>query len=278
MPESKYFQDIIANRALKGFIYNEEGKIVPNLAIDGDDSRAIESALTDCYGSDIERHINEIYNLNGGLTSIEYQKLCVADISPGSLVNLSLSTGQKIELLYLGDLSCCVCHDDCHTLQLFDTLLCLTLELQLGCNAFFRVIRDDAPYPDSEKLLQLPCLSRISVSNSRIIGKQPASIDKPIKTYHTVYSNKIKSVPARFGLEDLTLSDNATFIIDFDNLEFTINENWLNHNDQQQLGQIKEACDIEQSSNGVIEIERGSFYVSNDYKSLILSKKAKLKV
>lgn len=276
MPESKYLQDVIGNKALKGFSYNQEGKIVPNLSIDSDDSQAIKAVLIDFYGLDIERHINEIYNSNGGLTSSEYHSLCVADVIPGSLVNLILSTGQVIKLLYLGDLSYCVCQDDCHTLKLFDTLLCLTLELKIGCDAFFRVIRENAPYPDSNKLLRLSCLDKIIVSNSRIIGKQPLLADIPIKTYHTVYSNKLKSNPNRFDLMDLTLSNNATYIIDFDNLEFTINRSCLDHQDYQF---IKGACDVEHANYGVIKKEeRGSFYVSHDHKSLIISKKAKIMV
>ena len=49
--------------------------------------------------------------------------------------------------------------------------------------------------------------------------------------------------------------------------------------DHQDYQFIKGACDAEHANYGVIKKEeRGSFYVSHDHKSLIISKKAKIMV
>ena len=157
MPENSYLKDIIVNVALKGFQY-DDGGIIPKLRITQDEYSSIYSKIIGVYGDDVGRFVDDVLQSSLTLSSREYYTRCVADISPGSIVEMKLSTGQAIRMFYLGELSFCVLSDECNALHALDILKCLTLELKIGDKVYFRVIRKGRPFPDCYKLFFVECL------------------------------------------------------------------------------------------------------------------------
>lgn len=280
MPENSYLKDIIVNVALKGFQYDNDGSIVPKLRITQDEYRAIYSKMIGVYGDNVGRFIDEVLQSGLILSSQEHYTRCVADISPGSIVEMKLSTGQAIRMLYLGDLSFCVLSDECNTLHALDILKCLTLELKIGDKVYFRVIRKGRPFPDCNKLFCVGCLQKLSVCSSNIKGSYSFEISVPIDTYNKIYAQKALRNPPRFVTNDLTLSSDAPFILEMDSFTFSVNMKYVESVISDNLIRVFDTavCDIEKDGLGLRVKRNGIFYLSNNMQEMIVSEKMKISV
>lgn len=280
MPENSYLKDIIVNVALKGFQYDDDGIIIPKLRITQDEYRAIYSKIIRAYGDDEGRFIDEVLQSSLTLSSQEHYMRYVADISPGCIVEMKLSTGQAIRMFYLGELSFCVLSDECNALHALDILKCLTLELKIGDKVYFRVIRKGRPFPDCNKLFCVECLQKLSVCSSNIKGSHSLGISLPIDTYNKIYAQKSLRNPPRFVTDDLTLSSDAPFVLEMDNFTFSVNMKYVESVISDNLIKVFDTavCDIEKDGLGLRVKRCGIFYLSNNMQEMIVSEKMKISV
>ena len=279
MPENSYLKDIIVNVALKGFQYDDDGSIVPKLRITQDEYTAIYSKMIGACGDDVGRFIDEVLQSSLTLSSQEHYTRCVADISPGSIVEMRLSTGQAIRMIYFGDLSFCVLSDDCNALHAFDMLKCLTLELRIGDKVYFRVVRNGRPFPDGNKLFCVEYLHKLSICYSNVKGAHLPKISPPINTYKTVYAKKTLRNPPRFVVDDLTLSsEDGPFKLEMDDYSFSVNLEYFETVASDNLDRLLAVCDIEKDGLGLREKRCGTFYLSNNLREMIVSEKAIIRV
>lgn len=275
MLENNYLKEIIANVALKGFKYSDNGTIIPILNVDQNDYYAIDSAIKGVYGKDVGKFINEILQSDIELTTNDYYSKNIADITPGYIVEIINSTNQMIKLLYIGRLAFCVLSDECNTLHPFDILQCITLELINGSNAYFRVIRNKQPYPDDKKLFCVKCIKKISIKYSNITGVCSLDLNSSINTYKKVFAKKTMNNPTRFSVNDLTLTNHAPYILDVENFTFSINIEYFKDFDINEIYKsLSMSCEIKQEKKG-LKMERGGFfYFSDDFRDIIISQKA----
>ena len=275
MLENNYLKEIIANVALKGFKYSDNGTIIPILNVCQNDYYAIDSAIKGVYGKDACKFINEILQSGIGLTTDEFYSKNIADITPGYIVEIINSTSQMIKLLYIGRLAFCVLSDECNTLYPFDILQCITLELRIGSNAYFRVIRNNQPYPDKKKLFCTECLKKISIKFSNVTGTCSLDLKSPIGTYKKVFATKTRSNPTRFSTNDLILTKCAPFLLDMENLTFSINTEYVKKSEIKKIYKdFSMSCEIKQEKKGLKMERNGTFYFSDDFQDMIISRKA----
>lgn len=275
MPGNNYLKEIIANVALKGFKYSDNGTIIPILNIGQNDYYAIDSAIKGVYGKDVSKFINEILQSGIGLTADEFCSKNIADITPGYIVEIINSTSQMIKLLYIGRLAFCVLSDECNTLYPFDILQCITLELRIGSNAYFRVIRNNQPYPDNKKLFCAKCLKKISIKYSNVTGTYSLDLKSPIETYKKVFATKTRNNPTRFSTNDLTLTKYAPYLLDMENLTYSINTEYIKKAEIKEIYKdFSMSCEIKQEKNGFKMERNGTFYFSDDFQDMIISRKA----
>lgn len=279
MQESDYIKEVLANVALKGFCFNEKGKVIPKFEIQEADYYSIKSFLGTVCGKDATDLLNTVYKTYSGLITNCYADICMADINKGDLIKLTTLDKQNIVLLYLGDLKFTVCSDSCFTLKPFDTLLCISLGVKLGKDAYFRVVRNKKYYPDSERLLCLKCLQKIEVGNSRIKGNF-IHVDCPkLETHKIIYANTSrKSLPYGFNVDNFTLSKSSVFKINLEQQTFGINADYLDKIsiDDKTMNDIEKVCCIDKRKKTIETLQEGSFYLSDDMKDLIVSQKAKV--
>lgn len=279
MQESDYIKEVLANVALKGFCFNEKGRVIPKFEIQEADYYSIKSFLGTVCGKDATDLLNTVCKTYSGLITNYYADICMADINKGDLIKLTTADKQNIVLLYLGDLKFTVCSDSCFTLKPFDTLLCVSLGVKLGNDAYFRVVRNKKYYPDSELLLCLKCIQKIEVSNSRIKGNFTHFDCPKLETHKIIYANKSrKSLPYGFSVDDFTISESSVFKINLEQQTFVINAEYLDKNsiDDKTMKDIEKVCYIDKRKKTIETLQEGSFYFSDDMKDLIVSQKAKV--
>lgn len=275
MPGNNYLKEIIANIALKGFKYSDNGTVIPILNVDQNDYYAINSAIKGVYGEDVGKFINEILQSGIELTTDDYYSKNIADITPGYIVEIINSTNQMIKLLYIGRLAFCVLSDECNTLHPFDILQCITLELRNGSNAYFRVIRNNQPYPDDKKLFCAKCLKKIYIKYSNITRVCSLVLNSPIDTYKKVFATRTMNNPTRFSVKDLTLAKHAPYILDMENFAYSINTEYIKDLSIKEIYKsLSMSCEIKQEKKGIQMERRGSFYFSDDFRDIIISQKA----
>ena len=258
MQESEFVYEILANKALKGFIL-KDGRVVPKMALTLEDNKAIDSFLKRVCG----------HNINYWLQNLDINKwmekpigqIDIADIVPSSIIKLGLSHKETLEIVYQGNFEFFVYNDSIGVLHPLDILKALSLSFETGEVTYFKVFRDGNPFPN-DKMLFKGDVKHITLINTDIEGCYVSSKKnvEPVISMKTVFAWQASKHPARFVEDHLTYNSQAIFILDLIKNEYSINpqfsKNCYNDDVTMILGH---ACKIIHTGNGLQTIVPGKF-------------------
>lgn len=276
MQESEFVYEILANKALKGFII-KNGRVVPKMELTLEDNKAIDSMFGRVYGSSVDKWLRDL-DLNKWMEKNSTQ-IEIAEIVPGSIVKLELSHKEVIELIYQGNCEFYVYHDSVGVLRPLDIIKALTLSFEKGETVYFRVSRNGKPFPD-EKMLFRGNIRRITLISSNIEGckHSPAKNIEITTSLEKVFAWKADIHPARFIEENLTDSEQAIFLLDLANKEFCVNSYYSKHRYEDIVTVLCPVCKLNYNDKGLQTIAPGKFSieVNNGKYSLNIRKKAEV--
>jgi hypothetical protein len=278
MQESKLINDLVGNKALKGFTW-KNGHVVPYYRLTLDDNKAL-AEIIDNYGKSIKQQ----YNINkdiGKLIEESKGHLIIADILPGTLIRLELEARQQLNVVYSGGLSFYLCSDSAGILHPYDVLKAFTLELTINGEAYFQVLRDGSPYPGDNRLFKA-IIRKITIFNSRIEGNLQCrrQVDD-IKSKSKVYARQAEDMPPRFEEEMLTDDNHALFTLDLDNCTYEVNPSFNIKLCNDLAAKLKVACNVQHTGHGLHTKESGIFSMNEDgggYYSFHITKKAEVEI
>lgn len=258
MLESEFVYEILANKALKGFIL-KDGRVVPEMRLTLEDNKAIDSFLKRVYGHDINYWLQYL-DINKWMEK-PIGQIDIVDIVPGSIIKLELSHKETLEIVYQGNFEFFVYNDSIGLLHPLDILKALSLSFDPGEVTYFKVFRDGKPFPN-DKMLFKGEVKHITLINTDIEGRYVSSRKnvEPIKSLEKVFAWKAVKHPARFVEDHLTYNSQAIFLLDLIKNEYSINsqysKNCYNDDVTMILGY---ACKIIHTGNGLQTIAPGKF-------------------
>lgn len=273
MQESDFVNEIVANRALKGFSF-ENGRVVPVIKLNSDDNDAIASIL-EKYGINSHQSTQMLSQNLYNLIEKPKQHFIIADIIPGTLIKLLLNAHQQLEIIYLGNYSFCLCKDSTGVLHPLDVLRACTLDIICNEDAYFQVLRNSSPYPSDNKLFKAK-IKEIIFFSSQIEGMPVRrEYHNPVKSRLQVNAWQASNRPPRFEEEDLTIDDKALFMLDLEHFTFYVNPSLdIRTHIEKYNEMLKVACELNRTNTN----ERGEFILKeNEGKYLFyITKKTKI--
>ena len=276
MQESEFIYELLANKALKGFII-KDGRVVPKMELTLEDNKAIDSMFSRVCGSNFNKWLRSL-DLNKWIEK-NLSQIEIADIVPGSIVKLELSHKEVIEVIYQGNCEFYVYHDSIGVLHPLDILKALTLSFEKGETVFFRVSRNGIPFPDESMLFRV-IVHRITLVSTNIEGCPhfPAKNVEITTSLEKVFAWKADIHPARFVEENLTDSEQAIFLLDLAKKEFCINPYYSKHRYEDVVRALGPVCKLNYNDKGLQTIAPGklSIEVNNNKYSLYIKKKAEV--
>jgi len=212
------------------------------------------------------------------MRSTECDKLLLCDeIVGGTIIDLLIDNGQKLKLLYLGGNDFCLLHDSANELKPMDVLKSLSLKIDLIGDAYFRILREDKPFPNDRKLFRCH-IEKIEKERGCIRRGSPKIKRHPEKTSEAiVYAWKVTN-GLFFSQDDLTENTDALFVIDVKNMLFGVNSQYnKNLSLYKDMGNIMhEACNVVRLGQGLQTIVKGCINLyEND---LYITEKARVAI
>lgn len=276
MQESEFIYEILANKALKGFII-KDGRVVPKMELTLEDNKAIDSMFSRVYGSSINKCLRDL-DLNEWMEK-KLSQIDIVDIVPGSIVKLELSHKEVIEIIYQGNYEFYLYHDSIGVLHPLDILKALSLSFEKGETVFFRVSRNGISFPD-ENMLFRGIVHSITLISTNIEGCQhsPEKNVEITTSLEKVFAWKADIHPARFVEENLTDSEQAIFLLDLAKKEFCINPYYSKQRYEDISRVLGPVCKLNYGDKGLQTIAPGKFSLEinkNKY-SLYIRKKAEV--